>query len=57
MKSLSVEQLSSKDAQFRQFALEGSPWKVLWKVCIPLVIYHCITLVFSLLLGLLFPFA
>ncbi|WP_195376969.1 MATE family efflux transporter [Anaerotruncus rubiinfantis] len=45
----SAAQLSQKDAQFRQFALEGNLWKVLWKVCIPLATYHCITLVFALL--------
>ena len=25
--------LSEKDRKFREFALEGSMWKVIWKVC------------------------
>lgn len=28
--------LSEKDRKFREFALEGSMWKVIWKVCYPL---------------------
>ena len=41
--------LSEKDRKFREFALEGSMWKVIWKVCYPLAIYQSLNQLFKIL--------
>lgn len=40
--------LSEKDRKFREFALEGSMWKVIWKVCYPLAIYQSLNQLFKI---------
>lgn len=41
--------LSEKDRKFREFALEGSMWKVIWQVCYPLAIYQSLNQLFKIL--------
>ncbi|MDY3920351.1 MAG: MATE family efflux transporter [Candidatus Limivivens sp.] len=42
-------QISKKDQEFREFALHGNMWKVVWQVTLPLCLYHCLGTVFGVL--------
>ena len=41
--------LSEKDRKFREFALEESMWKVVFKVCFPLALYQSLNQLFKIL--------
>ncbi|MCR1843344.1 MATE family efflux transporter [Murimonas intestini] len=42
-------ELSKKDKEFREFTLNGSMWKVIWQVAMPLCLYQCLGQVFGVL--------
>lgn len=42
-------QLSEKDRQFREFALNANMWKVLFKVCLPLAVFQVVNHLFTIL--------
>ncbi len=41
--------VSKKDEQFRQYALNGAPWRVLLSVCAPLAVYEGLHQIFKVL--------
>lgn len=41
--------LSKKDSQFRDFALTGNMWKVIWRVGFPLAVYNALNQAFKVL--------
>lgn len=41
--------LSSKDSKFREFALTGNMWKVIFHVCIPLSLFQLVNHLFNIL--------
>lgn len=46
---MAIAKLSTKDEQFRKFALHGDMWKVVRTVCIPLAVFQGINQLFSIL--------
>ena len=42
-------QLSEKDRQFREFALNANMWKVIFKVCLPLAVFQVVNHLFTIL--------
>ena len=45
----SGSELSEKDKKFRDFALNGNLWKVIFYVCIPLSVFQLINHLFNIL--------
>ncbi len=41
--------LSEKDRAFREFALNGNMWSVIFKVCLPLAIFQMVNHLFAIL--------
>ena len=48
IKSIGVE-LSEKDRKFREFALNGNMWHVIFYVCMPLVVFQAVNHIFNIL--------
>lgn len=49
MENKNASALSEKDLKFRQFALNGNLWKVIFYVCIPLSVFQLINHLFNIL--------